>query len=115
MKYNLLFTSLALIASANYATETINLKRGKSYLIKLESNPTTGYMWELTGLEHVNNVQIEELHFKAPNPHLIGSGGVQSWNITGYCKGSTRFLCLNTNNPGNLILEKTEVFDFVIE
>ena len=114
MKYNLLFTSLALIASANYATETINLKRGKSYLIKLESNPTTGYMWELTGLEHVNNVQIEELHFKAPNPHLIGSGGVQSWNITGYCKGSTR-LTFEYKQPWESHSEKTEVFDFVIE
>lgn len=106
--------SLSALVSANYAAETIHMKKGDSYILKLESNPTTGYMWELTSLGKENKLQVEELPFKPANKGLVGQGGTQSWKITANSKGLTRAVFdYKQSWESNSI--KTEIFDFIVE
>lgn len=72
----------------NKPEESIFLKRGETKIISLESNPTTGYSWSLYSKNTRNTiVGIEELPYKADDTGLIGSGGTQSWKITGKKRG----------------------------
>ena len=71
-------------------TETDNgneiaVKKGQSMVISLDSNPTTGYTWEL--VEHPDEhilQQVGELEF-AQESELIGAGGVETirFNVVG--------------------------------
>lgn len=73
----------------NKPEELISLKRGNSTIISLPSNPTTGYSWSLNSKNTRNTiVGIKELPYKPDNTGLIGSGGVQSWEVTGKKRGN---------------------------
>lgn len=114
MKYNLLFASIVLIASASYAAETIYIKKGQPFILELESNPTTGSMWELTSLGKENRVKVEEQPYKPHNTGLIGSGGIQSWKVTPLGKGLTRAV-FDYKRSWESTSIKTEIFDFIVE
>lgn len=91
MKKRILITLLMpLFAhSNNKPEESIVLTRGQTTTISLPSNPTTGYTWQLCSKNTRNTiVGVEELSYKADDKGLIGSGGVQSWKITGKKRGS---------------------------
>lgn len=91
MKTLLLSISLIhLLAIAdNKPEQAITLKRGNSTNISLESNPTTGYSWSLNSKNTRNTiVDIKELPYKADDTGLVGSGGTQSWKISGKKRGT---------------------------
>lgn len=90
MKKLILSVSLIhLFAQAtNKPEEAVALKRGESTIISLESNRTTGYSWSLCSKNTRNTiVGIEELPYEAEQTGLVGSGGTQSWQITGKKRG----------------------------
>jgi predicted secreted protein len=116
MKYTLLLSSLTLlspIASAQCATQTIHLEKGAPHIIKLESNPMTGYRWELTSLSNQSKIQVEELPYKFNIPCIHASGGNQSWKITAQSTGSTRAIFDYKRSWESTSL-KTEIFDFIV-
>ena len=80
---------LSLFALANNKPEeAVTLKRGQTITVSLPSNPTTGYSWSLCSKNTRNTiVGIEELPYAAEQTGLIGSGGTQSWHITGKKRG----------------------------
>ncbi len=57
----------------------IEVKKGQSLVISLDSNPTTGYTWELVEQPDGQILQQvgEELEFK-PEADRIGAGGTQT-------------------------------------
>ncbi len=57
----------------------IEVKKGQSLVISLDSNPTTGYTWELVEQPDGQILQQvgEELEFK-PESDRIGAGGTQT-------------------------------------
>lgn len=78
-----------LAQAANKPEESIVLQRGNTTTISLPSNPTTGYSWQLCSKNTRNTiVGIEELPYEADKTGLIGSGGKQTWKITGKKRGS---------------------------
>ena len=113
MNTKLLLSLLTLTASATYAAEPIYLKKDAPYILELESNPTTGYMWELTSLGKENKVQVEELPYK-PNTGLIGSAGTQSWKITPNGNGLTRAIFEYKQSWESHSI-KTRIIDFIVE
>jgi len=56
----------------------IAVKKGQSMVISLESNPTTGYIWELVERPDEQILQqVGKLEF-AQESELIGAGGVET-------------------------------------
>lgn len=73
----------------NKPEESVSLKRGETVTVSLPSNPTTGYSWGLCSKNTRNTiVGITELEYKANQPQLVGSGGTQTWQVTGKKRGS---------------------------
>lgn len=113
MKRMLLFSLLLTSAAISYSAEPIHLIKDDSYIIELESNPTTGYKWELTSLSKENRVQVEELPYQLSN-QLIGSPGIQSWKVTAKFNGKARAV-FNYKQPWETQSIETKVFDFIID
>ena len=53
------------------------LEPGETVTLRLESNPTTGYAWEVRGLEGQNVVTLVDQSYEADSK-LLGSGGVDT-------------------------------------
>jgi len=102
MKKNLL-SSLALLAGVligchnQQATSgkvvdnpgTIETKIGETFMIKLDSNPTTGYSWRMAALkpgivEKVSNVYKPT----KTQERIVGSGGIEEWTFKAVAKGN---------------------------
>jgi inhibitor of cysteine peptidase len=54
----------------------VSLAKGQVLVVTLESNPTTGYSWEVVGLDGAFLRQVGEAEFQAQSD-LIGAGGVE--------------------------------------
>jgi inhibitor of cysteine peptidase len=55
----------------------VELEVGQVLVISLEGNPTTGYTWEIGGIEESVLRQVGEVVFEAESD-LVGAGGVQT-------------------------------------
>jgi len=69
--------------------ETIEIKVGESFIIALDSNPTTGYTWhedfDKSFLELVDHKYERSLAGEG----LVGAGGTESFEFKGLKKGET--------------------------
>ena len=70
------------ISPSNALTEgnngkTININVGETLVIRLASNPSTGYTWETKDLDTQMLEQVGEAAFESPDtpPDLVGAGG----------------------------------------
>ena len=58
----------------------VEVKTGQILVISLESNPTTGYAWEVVDFEEGALEQDGEPEFEADSK-LVGAGGVQTFRF----------------------------------
>jgi len=66
----------------------VTLTVGQTLVLSLESNPTTGYEWEIAEID--KGILKETLHeYKADWPVLIGSGGKDIWHFKAQAEGKT--------------------------
>ena len=67
----------------------LDLKVGDNFVIRLKSNPTTGYSWSYVDDESgiVKKVSNEYERDQA-NGNLVGSGGIEVWTFKAIKKGS---------------------------
>jgi len=69
-----------LLTAANNGTE-VGVKKGQTLAIVLDSNPTTGYQWEVAEAPNEQVLQqVGEIEYESnPNPKdMVGVGGVQT-------------------------------------
>jgi len=71
-------------ASANGSQ--VELQRGQILVISLESNPTTGYQWEVVELDEAFLRQVGEAEFK-PESELLGAGGTETFRFEAVSAG----------------------------
>jgi predicted secreted protein len=114
----LLITLLALLLAActgaGQPTDplvSIDTRVGKEFKLVLESNPTTGYHWEVVGDLPENLVELVSRDYKADQPQLTGSGGVEIWTFKAVGAGGGT-ITLGYFPPSNEATEpqKTESF-----
>ncbi|NLG28968.1 MAG: protease inhibitor I42 family protein [Chloroflexi bacterium] len=67
------------------------LEVGDRAVIKRQSSPTTGYGWEVLGLDDQDVITLVDRSYKADSP-LIGSGGVDTF-------------LLEASHPGEVALQ----------
>jgi inhibitor of cysteine peptidase len=70
----------------------IEIARGQSLVLTLDSNPTTGYRWEIaemnTNVLRQEGDAVLELS-DAGNSSLVGAGGTESFHFAGVGAGKT--------------------------
>jgi inhibitor of cysteine peptidase len=101
----LLFIAIFIISACRSAflqisdpAQPIEVKAGDEFTIVIESNPTTGYHWEIIG--ELDNVEYISKDYRADQPVLTGSGGVDVWTFKAISSGEAR-ITLGYYPPSN--------------
>ncbi len=68
----------------------IEVGKGDTFYIVLDSNPTTGYQWELAGPFDDKVLSLEGSRYEAPqDTTVMGAGGKEYWEFDAVGSGST--------------------------
>lgn len=65
---------------------------GSEFKIVIESNPTTGYHWELVEELDGSIVEFVSKDYRPDEPVTIGSGGVDVWTFKAIAAGETEIV-----------------------
>jgi len=101
-------------ASANGSQ--VELKKGQALVITLESNPSTGYRWEVVELDESILRQMGEPEFKVSDPREPpppGAGGWETWRFEAVSAGQTA-LELVYRRPWEEGVEPLETFSLQV-
>ncbi|MEM9937368.1 MAG: protease inhibitor I42 family protein [Pseudomonadota bacterium] len=79
----------------------INIREGGTVVVRLESNPTTGYFWYLLEGSDASIINlVSEDYVADPAPEgLVGSGGAQIFTFEGAGKGRTTLTLSYQRHP----------------
>lgn len=66
----------------------VNLGRGDFLLVRLESNPSTGYRWEVRNNDAAVLRQLGESQFEASSS-AIGAGGTETFSFEAIAEGTS--------------------------
>jgi len=71
--------------------EPVNVRAGESFAIRLESNPTTGYSWTVTGVPQATVAALvdPEGTFEEPDSGAMGAPGFQVFDFDAVASGTT--------------------------
>ena len=91
--------------------KNLNLKVNDIITIKLESNITTGYKWNLSNETDSNIITLISSDYKTVNAEetLVGGGGYETFNFKTKSKGSTAII-LTYNSPGKREKEPAKTY-----
>lgn len=92
---------------------TVNLPLGGHVQIRLESNPTTGYGWELAQMDE-GMLENTDHQFTGPIVPLPGAGGTEVWEFTTRAAGES-VLQLEYVQPWMPDVEPADVFEVTVE
>lgn len=81
----------ALLLAPALQAESMVVKKGKSFNIKLSSKPSTGYSWHLAEQPDSEYLRLEAAHYNpGANPHgLEDKDGLQTWQFKALKDGET--------------------------
>lgn len=70
--------------------KTVSVEKGKSFSIILESNPTTGYDWYISGDSQMGNIDLIDSDYEqsSKNKKLVGAGGSKIFTFEAMQSGS---------------------------
>ena len=69
--------------------EPIDVAAGRTFSIRLASNPTTGYGWQLAGPPDPRVVRCLSNTYEPPDSRLCGAGGHACWSFQALKAGRT--------------------------
>ena len=75
----LFFYGIGAVAAA--FSDSCRVKKGKPFVVKMPSNPTTGYSWRWNKDRSVANVDSVSRKFVASKTGAIGAAGVDVWTF----------------------------------
>jgi inhibitor of cysteine peptidase len=67
----------------------VELFVGGTLTVTLDSNATTGYSWELTGISDTGVLEKTDNKYEAPTSGLMGAGGKEVWTFKALKAGTT--------------------------
>ncbi len=68
----------------------VDLQVGQMLTVSLESNPTTGYSWQVTRYDNAILNQLGEVEFKQGGEKgLVGAGGIETFRFEAVSAGDT--------------------------
>jgi inhibitor of cysteine peptidase len=78
-----------LSVNESYSGKQVEIAKGGSLTITLESNSTTGYSWELKEIGDTSILKKIDNKYEAPTNGLIGAAGKEVWNFKALKTGKT--------------------------
>ncbi len=69
--------------------KTVNLSSGDMLMLKLSSNPTTGYRWALQSVDQNILSQDGKPAYTPSNGQVVGAGGTELWRFVAQKAGKT--------------------------
>lgn len=72
--------------------KTVDAETGEYFDISLESNPTTGYSWQVTQYPSKKVVKLLNSRYVEPSSDAMGAPGTEVWQFQAVGKGSTRMV-----------------------
>ena len=101
---------IKLDASAN--GRQVELRKGQTLVITLESNPTTGFMWEVVELDESILRQMGEAEFQ-PESEALGAGGTETFRFQAMSPGQAA-LKLVYHRPWEEDMDPLETFSLQV-
>jgi len=83
----LLIVGLA-VGSVIGVSGLIKVKVGQEFNITLESNPTTGYQWQLAKQLDRSIVELVRSEYRPSESGLLGAGGIEVWTFKAVKSGT---------------------------
>jgi len=68
----------------------VNVTLGEQFSLFLESNRTTGYLWELSNPVDNTIIRFAGTEYRPPKTGLVGAGGSEEWRFEALGKGKTQ-------------------------
>jgi inhibitor of cysteine peptidase len=100
----------------NDADSQVELEQGQILVVTLESNPSTGYSWEVVEIQESILEQMGEAEFKPSEtgePPLVGAGGWEIFRFKAISAGQTS-LKLVYHRPWEEGVEPTKTFSIQV-
>jgi predicted secreted protein len=88
---------------------------GKEFKIILDSNPTTGYHWEVVGELDKSVVEFVSKNYKSDGLQLAGSGGKDVWVFKAIAAGEATITLGNYPPDASADAEQTIIFTVVVK
>lgn len=88
---------------------------GKEFKIILDSNPTTGYHWEIVGELNGNVVEFISKNYKTDGLQVVGSGGKDVWVFKAVAAGETTIVLGNYPPDASADAEETITFTVIVK
>jgi predicted secreted protein len=97
-------------------TTPIEVQAGETFHIVVDSNPSTGYHWEIIGELDGNVAEFVSNDYTADEPVMPGSGGVDVWTFKAVAAGETQ-ITLGSYPPDTNVTEpeNTVTFNIVVK
>jgi predicted secreted protein len=70
--------------------KTIIVRAGKEFAIRLGSNGTTGYQWQLAEPVDENMIRFMRSEYITPDTDLMGAPGVENWTFMALKTGKSK-------------------------
>jgi inhibitor of cysteine peptidase len=94
--------------------QPIEVGAGEEFSIVLESNPTTGYHWDIVGDLDANTVEFVKNEYTSTSaPNLVGGGGMEVWTFKAVNAGETH-ITLGYYPPSNDPVDAQQTTTFVV-
>ncbi len=86
--------------------QRIKVNVGHSFTISLDSNPSTGYTWQI--LNPINQSLLKTVNKTfTPDKKLVGSPGKENWEFKGMRKGTVYIMMAYKRNSDKKVSKKT--------
>jgi len=97
------------------STNPIQCEAGRPFAIRLESNRTTGYQWDLAEPLDGRILKLANSEYKAPDSTRLGAPGEEVWTFQAVGKGRTK-IAMKYARPWekNAAPARTAVFDVTV-
>ncbi len=88
-------------------SQPIEVQTGETFNIVIESNPTTGYHWEIIG--ELSNIEFVSKDYQADEPVATGSGGIDIWTFKAVSSGEAQIALgyfppdMNATEPDQIV------------
>ncbi len=94
--------------------QPIKTEAGNEFTIVLESNPTTGYHWDIVGELDQSVVDfIKSEYVSTSDPNLVGGGGLDVWAFKSANAGETQ-ITLGYYPPSNEPIDPQQTATFIV-
>lgn len=121
MKTRNLFIALVVILLAACAPKPTNPQAviqaspGSQFKVVIDSNPSTGYHWEIVGELDASVVELVSREYQSTSqPGLVGGGGVDIWTFKAVGPGETT-ITLGSYPPSNDATQPAQTEAFTVQ